>query len=411
MVGRSSKVFFPSLNGLRFIAAFMVIIHHLEQIKQLFGLPNVFFEWPIIKLMGELGVTLFFTLSGFLITYLLLAEKEKYQTIDVKKFYIRRMLRIWPLYYLIIILGLFVLPHIEFFNIPTFTEGVSYRFGIKTVFYFLLLPNVVSNLYAYMPYLAQTWSIGIEEQFYLIWPWLVKFSKRTLTVLLSILIGLILITNVLYQFADHSDNISFESGGTKIITFAYRFFAMLRISCMAIGGIGAYYLYNLHTKVLRFLFSSYTQLVTYVVVLQLILFGIEMPLVNHEFYSIFFIVIILNLAANPDSYISLENKFMDYLGKISYSLYMWHGIALVIGLKVAMAYNPKVDNFSSNSVYYFVSFILTLALSIASYEWFEMYFLKFKHLFAKIQSGNLDNTEGVAKEGHEEFNRKPLSSY
>lgn len=400
MHGQSAKVFFPSLNGLRFIAAFVVIIHHLEQIKLFFGLPSAFQEWHFIKIVGELGVTLFFTLSGFLITYLLLAEKEKYKTIDVKKFYIRRILRIWPLYYLIIILGLFVLPHLDFFQIPIYTEGGQYRFGIKVLLYFLLLPNVVSNLYAYMPYLAQAWSIGIEEQFYIFWPWMVKFSKNHLKVLWGIVIGLLLITNVLYLFADHAADISQASGITKVITLAYRFFAMLRISCMAIGGIGAYYLYNLHAKVLRFIFSPYVQLITYVLVLQLMLFGVEIPCVNHEFYSLFFIIIILNLAANPDSYFSLENKVMDYLGKISYSIYMWHGIALIVGLKTAMVFNPKMDDFFSNAVYYVLSFAVTLGLSIASYEGFEMQFLKFKHLFAKIQSGNLENTEGSNSHTH-----------
>lgn len=410
MNGQSAKVFFPSLNGLRFIAAFVVIIHHLEQIKLFFGLPSIFYDWHFIKIVGELGVTLFFTLSGFLITYLLLAEKEKYKTIDVKKFYIRRVLRIWPLYYLIILLGLFVLPHIEFFNIPTYTEGVHYRFGIKTVFYFLLLPNVVSNLYAYMPFIAQAWSIGIEEQFYIVWPWMVKFSKQYLKVLIGIVVGLLLITNVLYFFADHAKDISQASGTTKAVTFAYRFFAMLRISCMAIGGIGAYYLYNLNNKVLRFLFSPYTQLITYAVVIQMLLYGIEVPCVNHEFYSLFFIVIILNLAANPNSYVNLENKLMDYLGKISYSIYMWHGIAIIVGLKVAMAYNPKLNDFYSNTVYYFVTFVVTLALSAASYEWFEMQFLKFKHLFAKIQSGNLKESEEEKRE-NTEYKSKSLTSY
>lgn len=411
MSGQSAKVFFPSLNGLRFIAAFVVIIHHLEQIKLFFGLPSVFYDWHVIKIVGELGVTLFFTLSGFLITYLLLAEKEKYKTIDVKKFYIRRVLRIWPLYYLIIILGLFVLPHIPFFNIPIYTEGVHYRFGIKTLFYFLLLPNVVSNLYAYMPFLAQSWSIGIEEQFYIVWPWMVKFSKHHLKVLIGIVVGLLLITNVLYFFADHAKDISQANGATKVLTFVYRFFAMLRISCMAIGGIGAYYLYNLNHKVLRFVFSQYVQLITYAVVLQMLLYGIEIPFINHEFYSLFFIIIILNLAANPNSYVNLENKVMDYLGKISYSIYMWHGVAIIVGLKVAMAYNAKLNDFYSNAVYYFVTFVVTLALSAASYEWFEMQFLKFKHLFAKIQSGNLKDSEGEKKDKSAEYKRKPLTSY
>lgn len=66
------KVYFPNLNGLRFVAAFMVIIHHVEQFKNLFGLENIFHKSPFISIVGKLGVILFFVLSGFLITYLLL---------------------------------------------------------------------------------------------------------------------------------------------------------------------------------------------------------------------------------------------------------------------------------------------------------------------------------------------------
>ena len=388
MSERTSKVFFPSLNGLRFIAAFVVIVHHLEQIKLFFGLPSLFFKWHFIKIVGELGVTLFFTLSGFLITYLLLAEKERFGTVFVKEFYIRRVLRIWPLYYLIIILGLFILPHIDFFKIPVYTEGVQYRFGIKAFFYFILFPNVVSNLYAYMPFIAQTWSIGIEEQFYLIWPWIVKKSENYLRVLLTIIIGLFLITNVLSHFADHSEDMSNASNSNKLISFAYRYLAMLRIGCMAIGGIGAYYLYKLDMRILRLIYSSITQIVTLVVVIAMMFLGVEIPYITHEFYSVLFLIIILNLAANPKSLINLENKILDYLGKISYSIYMWHNVAIIIGFHIARVYNPQLDDFFSNSIYYSVTFVFTLILSTASYELYEKQFLKFKHLFAKVQSGN-----------------------
>ena len=390
MSRRTSKIFFPSLNGLRFIAAFVVIIHHLEQIKLFFGLPSLFYRWHFIKIVGELGVTLFFTLSGFLITYLLLAEKERFGTVFVKAFYIRRILRIWPLYYLIIILGLFILPHIPYFQIPVYTEGVHYRFGTKVFLYGILFPNVVYNLYDYMPYLAQTWSIGIEEQFYLIWPWLMKWSRRYLLVLLTIVFSILLITNILYLFADHSVDISQASTKTKMITVAYRFFSLLRISCMAIGGIGAYFLYTDNQAVLRLLFQPSMQIVTLISVLSLMFFGVEVPLVNHEFYALFFIILILNLAANPKSLFNLEFKWLDYLGKISYSIYMWHGIAIIFGLHAARFFNPNLNDGWSNMVYYMVTFVITFMMSAASYEWFEMQFLRFKHLFAKVQSGNLD---------------------
>ncbi|MBL0102606.1 MAG: acyltransferase [Bacteroidetes bacterium] len=100
----TNKIHFPGLNGLRFIAAFLVLVHHNERIKLRLGLEN-FWESQFIIVVGKLGVILFFVLSGFLITYLLLKEEKKTGSIHVKQFYIRRILRIWPLYFLI--MGLF----------------------------------------------------------------------------------------------------------------------------------------------------------------------------------------------------------------------------------------------------------------------------------------------------------------
>ena len=201
--------------------------------------------------------------------------------------------------------------------------------------------------------------------------------------------GLILITNVLYLFADMSPDISHTSISTKAITFAYKFFALMRISCMAIGGIGAYWLYNDEQKYLRPFFLPMTQIAIVVSVLAMMFLGVEIPRVNHEFYALFFIILILNLAGNPKTLFHLEFKWLDYLGKISYSIYMWHNVAIIIGFHIARTYNPQLDNFFSNAIYYGVTFIFTLILSTASYELYEKQFLKFKHLFAKVQSGNL----------------------
>jgi peptidoglycan/LPS O-acetylase OafA/YrhL len=109
--------YFLNLNGLRFIAASTVVIHHVEQTKDLYGFKN-YFGNATVQLIGSMGVTLFFVLSGFLITYLLLQEKAVHQTVQLGKFYMRRVLRIWPLYYLVVLLGLFVFPHLPFFQVP-----------------------------------------------------------------------------------------------------------------------------------------------------------------------------------------------------------------------------------------------------------------------------------------------------
>ena len=114
------RIHFNNLNGLRFLAALMVVICHIEQNKKGFLLPNL---RALVKHLGVLGVDLFFVLSGFLITILLLKEKEIFKKIEYKKFYLRRILRIWPLYYLVVILSLFVLP-----NIPFLSDGCVHFF-------------------------------------------------------------------------------------------------------------------------------------------------------------------------------------------------------------------------------------------------------------------------------------------
>ena len=138
------KIYFPNLNGLRFIAAFLVMIHHIEQIKSISNLDNYWHVFPFIEIIGKLGVVLFFVLSGFLITYLLLAEEKSFATISVKKFYLRRVLRIWPLYYLIIILAVLILPNISIFTLPGFGKNVVYsHLFLKLLLYTLLFPNLV----------------------------------------------------------------------------------------------------------------------------------------------------------------------------------------------------------------------------------------------------------------------------
>ena len=111
-----NKIYFQNLNGLRFFAALLVIIHHIEQMKNSLGLEN---NWnlPVVLVIGKLGVILFFVLSGFLITYLLLEEERYTQTISIKDFYMRRILRIWPLYFLILLISFFVLTYVPFFYI------------------------------------------------------------------------------------------------------------------------------------------------------------------------------------------------------------------------------------------------------------------------------------------------------
>ena len=201
-MGASStdKVYFPNLNGLRFIAALLVIIHHVEQIKYIYNLPNDFSS-SFIQIIGELGVVLFFVLSGFLITYLLLEEEKRTGTIAVKNFYLRRILRIWPLYFFIVFLALAVLPNIPFFVLPDYEPARVYQdLSAKILLYVFFLPNLVTPLLGVVPYASLTWSIGTEEQFYLVWPPLLKlFKKYRVALMIVIVIGYLLFARALFS--------------------------------------------------------------------------------------------------------------------------------------------------------------------------------------------------------------------
>lgn len=99
---------FLGLNALRFFAAFLVVLHHAEQIR----LKNDLFNLKNFSLFnnGGIAVSFFFVLSGFLISYLLLKEVKQTGDISIKKFYVRRILRIWPLYFLLVFIGALIIP-------------------------------------------------------------------------------------------------------------------------------------------------------------------------------------------------------------------------------------------------------------------------------------------------------------
>ena len=369
------KIFFPNLNGLRFIAAFLVIIHHIEQIKSISRIDNYWGKIPFIEIIGKLGVVLFFVLSGFLITYLLLAEESSFKTISIKKFYIRRVLRIWPLYFLILVLAFLILPNINLFTWPGFGKEIIYKdLLLKLFLYAIFFPNLVISLLGIVPYASHTWSIGTEEQYYLIWPVILKhFRKYRMILMLFILVFYLFIENLLAtnysNFLPHKEVIKM-------------FWSTFNIDCMAIGGIYAILLFQ-KSKFLTFLLNNYLFYATIILVLFMMIKGVYVKHFHYEFYSILFGIIILNFAVNDKIKISLENRVLNYLGNISYGLYMYHPIGIVLSLAIAMSIN-----LTTNWFIYPFSFLITIMLAGLSYKYFESFFLKFKTKFSNIISGN-----------------------
>ncbi len=321
-----------------------------------------------------MGVLLFFVLSGFLITYLLFKELEVTKTINVKYFYIRRILRIWPLYFLIILLAIFVFPYIVFLQTGMTTKEMIWdQLGYKLLFFILFLPQVVLIGFGVVPYASQTWSIGVEEQFYLIWPWLVKKVKNKMMLFWGVIL--------FYQLVKYLCR--FLGEGEYIMIFRETW-EITVIDCMALGGIFALIIYDeSYVKVREFIFNKIVQWLILVVVLVLIFKGYRFYYFHNDMYSILFGILICNFAANKNRIFSMENILSNYLGKISFGLYIYHSIAIVIAVKL-LKNNGDINNY----LLYPLIFVLTIIFSAISYEFFEKRFITRKINYSKIISGD-----------------------
>jgi peptidoglycan/LPS O-acetylase OafA/YrhL len=169
------------------------------------------------------------------------------------------------------------------------------------------------------------------------------------------------------------------------------FWPTFNIDCMAIGGFFAMLLHAKHpllkffqNKVLFYFALVFTTILIYngAYFPSLLVNDIKFPYLYKEFYSLWFGIIILNFASNPEIGISLEAQPFKYLGKISYGLYMYQPIGIALAFQVALLI-PKAFNL----VLYVLSLAITVAVSALSYKYFEAYFLKFKGKFSTLVSG------------------------
>ena len=168
---KQARVFFPNLDGLRFFAFFAVFLAHsfYSENEAVLSSPihQQIKQWNIF---GIYGVNFFFVLSGFLITYLLMAEEDRFKKIHIPAFYMRRVLRIWPLYYAIVFVGFVLFP----IGKQLIGESPELQGNIWHYIFFI-------NNYGEPPgtaILGVLWSIAIEEQFYLFWPLLIGLVFR-----------------------------------------------------------------------------------------------------------------------------------------------------------------------------------------------------------------------------------------
>ena len=364
---------FKGLNTLRFIAAFLVVLHHAESLRKDHELKNHLRDFGLFQ-NGAHAVSFFFVLSGFLITYLLLKEREVKHDISIKQFYIKRIFRIWPLYFLMVIIGAVIQPYfIEWFDIP---YEMPYTIG-ETWYYFIFFVPGMVNYFFGSNLLEPLWSIGVEEVFYLIWAPLFKWLKRHV---LKLLLGVIAFKLIL---------ISINTYWTLPGVLSY----LIRIhqfEAMAIGGLGAYLVFNYGKQINNSrIYSVPVQIGLYALILVFIVFGanihaqiwwffFEHPIVSAIIPNALFLYLIIGVSVVDKNLFTLENRVFSYLGEISYGIYMFHLLILSQIIELLKGFVAGSGMFLETLFYYGVSIPLIIGVCALSKRTLERYFEKKK---------------------------------
>jgi peptidoglycan/LPS O-acetylase OafA/YrhL len=364
------SIYFKNLYALRFIGAFAVILGHIELIKSFENIQNLM-SLPFYKSTnGHIGVILFFVLSGFLITYFLLEELNTTGKINFKTFYIKRLLRIWPIYYLMVIFSVLIFP-----EILHVIDGSKEKIILKdSIYYWLFLPNIAKSLKHFIQGATHLWSIGVEEQFYLIWPILLLFFKKYIKILLCSIIIIFSLTTPFIDFLNvHS---SFFKDNLSLKNILSSFFSGFKINAMAIGGIFAYINYS-QKESMNFIKNDLSEIILVVITMYCWISGKTFGTYTDEIYSILFGIIIFIFTTRKNSFFNLENKIYIFFGKISYGLYVYHWVIILLLVKI-MKNNSNVfyNEFINNLLLYSLSLILTTLFSYFSYKYIEKPIMK-----------------------------------
>src|SRR3989338_3237555 len=306
------KQYYPFLDGFRALAIFLVILHHVFYFFDMYSLAgNSYWIWKKLAYLGFLGVDVFFVISGFLITGLLIEDKNS--QIRVPRFYLRRCFKIIPQYYLIILAGL-----VLSWTIPAEIK--------KNLYYFPEYLVLLQNYSGSVPLLAHTWSIAIEEHFYLIYPLLIsliffikKEPQQRRKWLTGMLLLLIISGNFLryYFFKDvHSPN----NPGVWQVTHV-RFDALIFGCLLKVWENALSFNKSPHNRLFAILFFALGFIVFLSFLFQFNKIGwIDYTLV----YLAAGAMLVSALKRFHPLIVLTENTFLRWIGKNSYGIYLWH---------------------------------------------------------------------------------------
>lgn len=377
-----ARIFFPNLDGWRFISFFAVFLYHCQLAFFEFmktSHPALFGTLEFLFRNGNLGVNFFFVLSGFLITFLLIKEKEFTGTIHVGNFYVRRILRIWPLYYMCLLLGFVLFPIFKQMTgepIHETANGFYYLVFAANFDYMHIWPQKPEAIL-----LSVLWSVAVEEQFYLAWPLILRLVPMRWY---RFLFPGIMLFSLVFR--------SFHTGCTEAEHAVRYFHTFSLIGDMALGGLLAYYcsfpnrfktfITNLSKPVIIFLY-----LLTAVLCLfRDSIFACGVPVIFERIVigALFGFIIVEQNYATHSFFKMSRFRTITRLGVYTYGLYCLHVMGMYFAMKVIVKTHLTLGFASTAFVSFAVALMLTIIIGLISYHFYEKWFLRLKNKFAFI---------------------------
>lgn len=367
-----SKPFFSNLDALRFFCFLAVFFFHSFHTEYDYIKSDAVYQFIKFNVFenGNLGVNFFFVLSGFLITYLLILEKKS-TGINVKNFYLRRVLRIWPLFYFCVFFGFAIFPFIKtlFGEVPTETAKLPYYLLFVNNFDFIRNHPDSSVL-------GVLWSVAIEEQFYLAWPLILAlFSTRWYPVIFILIIS----QSIIFRLA---------TAGQPLM---HEYHSLSCIGDMAVGALGAWLVSQ--KEIFRIRIENLPKLSIAIIYLLVVFFfffrdtllesGPVIASIERTIIAFTFLLVILEQNFAVNSLFKLSNlKWASFLGKRTYGMYCLHFIGILCATKMTKLLGLDKELWQVLIIDTSLALIITLVISEISYQFYEKPFMQLKEKFS-----------------------------